>query len=105
MEFVENDTCIQGGSDWPTLYTAIAAEFEKFFLKLDCRRASSCARSNVQRCAKCRFQLVNRIDERIRFRAVDADDAVQPGGHRHRFDDNGNEAAFSVAHIEDFADD
>ena len=49
------------------------------------------------------IELVEGIDERVRPGAVDADDAVQPGRHRHRLDDERDQAALAVAHVEHLA--
>src|SRR5918994_7503446 len=62
-------------------------------------------RRTRKRRTDCRFELVERIDHRVPLRAVDADDAVEPGGHGNWFDDQRNQPPLSVAHVQDLADD
>src|SRR3954447_21081486 len=58
-----------------------------------------------RRRAERRLQLVERIDERVGLRAVDADDAVQPRRHGDRLDDQWNQPTRPIAHVEHLADD
>ena len=55
--------------------------------------------------ADCGCELVERIDQRIALRPVDADNAIQPRRHGDGLDDERDEAALAVAHVEHFGDD